>query len=136
MRGLDTGVLVDLLHGRPAARSLLEESADEELCTTEVNLFELEAIARGDRRAGRERRLAALDRLRRKITVLPIDERAVHAAALLAAAHPRSASTAEYLILGAAEAAGVREWVSDAPLPVPSPPARLKVRAYGGRNSK
>ncbi len=136
MRGLDTPVLLDLLHGHPAARRLLEESGDEELCTTEINLFELEAIARAERRHGRERRLAALDRLRHKLTVLPIDERAAHVAAVLASSHPRAGSTADYLVLGAAEVAGVREWVSDSITVVPSAPARLKVRQYVKRSHK
>lgn len=135
MRGLDTAVLIDLLHGRPSARRLLEESAEEELCTTEINLFELETLARADRRPGRERRLASLERLRHKITVLPVDERAARAASLIAAAHPHAGTTTDFLILGAAEAAGVREWVSAAGLPAPAPPARLKLKVYGKRKS-
>ncbi len=109
MKGLDTPALLALLEGRPEAKPLLEDASGEELCTTEVNLFELEALARGGPSSGRARRLAALDRLRRKLTVLPIDERAARAAALLQAANRGSLAGPTWLFVGALEASGASE---------------------------
>ena len=136
MKGLDTPLVLDLLRGRPSARKVVGTFEGEELCTTEINLFELETLARLDRRPGRERRLAALERLRSKLTILPIDQRAARAAAVLAATQPRSASASEYLILGAAEAAGVSEWLTTTDLPVPKAPSKLKIRKYSRTVSK
>lgn len=109
MKGIDTPLLLALLEGRPEAERLLEGQGEEELCTTEVNLFELEALARAGGRDGRARRLAALDRLRRKIGVLPIDERASRLAAQLASPSPASAPASAWLVLGALQAAGANE---------------------------
>ena len=81
MKGLDTPVLLKLLRGEPAARTLLRSLQGEELATTEWNFLELEALAKLDSTPGRERRRAALEKLRRRLTVLSLDERAVEAAA-------------------------------------------------------
>lgn len=109
MRGIDSPLLLALLEGRPEGRALIEGQADEELCTTEVNLFELEALARAGGRDGRARRLAALDRLRHKISVLPVDERASRAAAALAAQSRVSLPASTWLFLGSLQAAGATE---------------------------
>ena len=69
MKGLDTPVLLEILEGGPSAAKLLNRLSGEELCTTEANFFELEAIARSGARAALEKRLAALARLRRGMTV-------------------------------------------------------------------
>lgn len=82
-----------------------------------VNLYELESIARSDPSAGRERRLGAIERLRRKLTVVDVDARAAAAAAdLLARSRGRASRGTEPLILGALEAAGCGELltISDA----------------------
>ena len=47
--GLDTPVLLGLLRGEGRVTSMLRKWESEELCTTSVNLFELESIARSDR---------------------------------------------------------------------------------------
>ena len=79
MKGLDTSVLLGLLEGDPAVRALLKKLRGVELATTEANLLELSYLAgRGSARARAARR-DVLDRLRRKLTVLPIDSRAVDA---------------------------------------------------------
>lgn len=113
MKGLDTPVLLAILRGRPEARRLLRTLHGEELCTTELNLFELEVTARREAAAGRERRLAVLERLRRKLSVLPIDGRAVQAAAArLPAKLPAGIEPTPWLIAGALEANGCAEWIT------------------------
>ncbi|MCI4358256.1 MAG: PIN domain-containing protein [Thermoplasmata archaeon] len=113
MKGLDTPVLLGLLRGDPRVTALLRKWEGEELCTTSVNLFELETIARTGRAPGRERRLAAIERLRRKLTVLPIEERSARLAAQQAArATLAGASSASWLILGALQAGGCNEWAT------------------------
>jgi predicted nucleic acid-binding protein len=88
MRALDTPVLLRLLRGDPTARALARKIGAEELATTEINLWELTVLATEDRRPGRERRLEAIERLRRKLGVLPVD-----AAALAAATRRRREAT-------------------------------------------
>ena len=81
MKGLDTTVILGLLEGTKGTRELLTHLRGTELATTEANLLELSYLAaRGPLRARAARR-GTLDRLRRKITVLPIDGRAVEQAA-------------------------------------------------------
>ncbi|MCI4363514.1 MAG: type II toxin-antitoxin system VapC family toxin [Thermoplasmata archaeon] len=80
MIAVDTPVLLDLLRGREPARKLLEEAADEEIATTELNLFELHLLSEGLGKPGVERRRAALENLRRRLTVLPVDESAANVA--------------------------------------------------------
>lgn len=81
MKGLDTPILLRILRGEEKARGLIRQLGGEELVTTEWNFLELEAALRADSRPGRERRRAALEKLRRRLTVLPIDE-ASHRASL------------------------------------------------------
>lgn len=81
MKGIDTPVLLAILEGGTAAKTLLHRLRGVEVATTEANMLELTLIAsRGPPRA-RVSRLRALDRLRRRVTVLPIDSGAVGAAA-------------------------------------------------------
>src|SRR5208283_1659005 len=80
MKGLDTSVLLALLEGERGTRDLLKQLRGVELATTEANLLELSYLAaRGPPRTQVARR-RAVDRLRRKLTVLPIDNRAVEQA--------------------------------------------------------
>ena len=77
MKGLDTPVLLALLEGDPAARDTVRRLRGHELATTEVNLLELTVLAgMTGSRVGAARR-SAVSRLRRKMTVLPIDSRAI-----------------------------------------------------------
>jgi predicted nucleic acid-binding protein len=110
MKVLDTPLLLDLLRGRVSVRTLAEHAKGEELATTELNLFELEVMARIGPKVGRDRRLAAVQRLRRKLTILPIDERACQLGAAAQASHVRAASALECLMLGSARAAGASAW--------------------------
>ncbi len=76
MKAFDTSVLLALLEGDRSAKDLTRKLKGVEIATTEVNLLELVYLAgRGPART-RGRRRAALDCLRRKLTVLPIDFRA------------------------------------------------------------
>jgi predicted nucleic acid-binding protein len=118
VKALDTTVLLSFLRGSPSARAIIRSLSGEEIATTEVNLYELEAIARQDSGPGRERRLAALDRLRRKLTVLPVDESAVRAGLHHLRGHSgRGALPLVDLILGTLEANGCSEWITTRPLP-------------------
>lgn len=125
--GLDTNVLIGLLEGQPWARSLLRASAGEELATTELNLFELDAVARRIGRPGREKRVATAERLRRALSVIPIDDRVAKKAAEFAAAAPRVDPTTD-LILAAMEVNGCSEWVTRRGLAVPRSGLHVKVR--------
>lgn len=127
MKGLDTPVLLGLLEGAPMARALVRALAGEELATTEVNLFEIELLGRRDRSPGKERRLQALERLRRKLTVLPIDEASSRRAAHIAATARSAAPEGTWLCLGAAEAHGCSEWITSARGMPPPSSTRLKV---------
>jgi predicted nucleic acid-binding protein len=113
MIGLDTPVLLSLLRGESTAKALIRRLEAEEVGTTSINLFELETLARLDSSAGKEHRLAALDRLRRKLTILPIDDRSAATAAGYASKDPsHTVPAANWVILGALEAHGCSEWVT------------------------
>ncbi|HZY91599.1 MAG TPA: type II toxin-antitoxin system VapC family toxin [Thermoplasmata archaeon] len=109
MKGVDTPLLLALLEGKPGAEVLTQAEGDQELCTTEVNLLELEVLARSGAKEGRARRLASLDRLRHRMGVLPVDERASRAGALLASQNSVALPAATWLVLGALHAAGATE---------------------------
>lgn len=108
MKGLDTSALLGLLHGDRGIRDLLKRLRHIELATTEANLLELAWIASRSPAHAR-RRKDALERLRQKITVLPIDSRAVERASRQMV---RGAPTPPPLLLamlGALDAAGCDE---------------------------
>lgn len=108
MKGLDTSVLLGLLHGDPAVRNLLRRLEDVELATTEANLLELVWIASRNPTHGRRRR-ETVERLRRKITVLPIDTKAVDRVSQQLAHGGLSISPSVAAMLGALESAGTDE---------------------------
>lgn len=109
MKALDTPALLALLEGRREATWILGEVAGGEVCTTEVNMFELEAAVLSDRRSERSRRLAALQRLRQRITVLPLDEKGASAAARVLSAGGSPAPSLSALVLGIAASHGAVE---------------------------
>lgn len=104
MRGLDSPALLAILDGSEKGRALLDDLVGEEACTTEVNLFELETIALQGPARRRSERLAALERLRRRITVLPLDEASSRAAAALARSNPIGQPPSVWMMLGIFEA--------------------------------
>jgi len=115
MKALDTSVLLALLEGDRAARDLLRKLRDVEVATTEANLLELAYLAGHGPSRVRGRRREALGRLRRKLTVLPIDPRAVAEAEgnILRGDAPASPLLAG--MLGALEAAGCDELFTSDP---------------------
>ncbi len=117
MKALDTPALLALLEGDGGVKDLLRRLRGHEVATTEANLLELALLSgRGSARSGHRRE--ALSRLRRKITVLPIDSRAIEEVARrssrgeLAGLAPHVAG-----MLAALEVAGCEELFTDAPLP-------------------
>jgi hypothetical protein len=127
VKGLDTPVLLEVLEGRGAAAKLLKRLTGEELCTTELNLFELEAIARQERGSATDRRLAALEHLRRGLTVLPIDEKAVRAAASKWREGGQGLSSQTWLVFGALEANGCTEWFTSRSAAFPKVASKVRV---------
>jgi predicted nucleic acid-binding protein len=132
MIGLDTPVLLGILRGDPAAKALIRKLENEEVCTTAQNLFELETLARLDPSVGREQRLATLDRLRRKLTILPIDDRgAIVAAGYASKDAVRVVPAASWMILGALEANGCSEWYTVANSQFPKASKVIRVTILG-----
>jgi len=79
VKALDTSVLLGLLEDAAGSKELLRRLRGEEVATTEANLLELEYIAAQGSGRHRASRRNAITRLRQKITVLPLDARAVEA---------------------------------------------------------
>lgn len=109
MKALDTPALLAILERRREAAWVLDEVAGGEVCTTEVNLFELEAAVLGERRSERARRLAALERLRKRISVLPVDDKAARTAARIIAEGKGATTTVAALVLGCVSSGGATE---------------------------
>ncbi|MGI0129930.1 MAG: type II toxin-antitoxin system VapC family toxin [Thermoplasmata archaeon] len=127
MKGLDTPVLLAILHDAPASRALLKGLRGEELATTEINLFELTALAASGPAAQREHREAALSRLRRRVTVLPVTAESVRdAGRLLKGRNPPVGYRA--LIWGTLSAAGCGEWITTKAYAPPKPGLPFKLR--------
>lgn len=109
MKAFDTSILLALLEGDHGARDLTRKLKGTEIATTEANLLELAHLAgRGPPRS-RPRRREALDRLRRKLTVLPIDHRAVLEAERRVTKDAPTISPIVAGMLGALETAGCDE---------------------------
>jgi predicted nucleic acid-binding protein len=127
MKGLDTPVLLGILHDTPAAKDLLKGLRGEELATTELNLFELALLASEGLPAQQNSREAALARLRRRLTVLPVTFESVERAARL----PRAKGTAgsyHRLVLGTLAAAGCGEWITTKEFAPPKRALPFKLR--------
>jgi hypothetical protein len=101
------------------------------LATTELNLLELEYAGRAASAAGRDRRIASIDRLRRKLTVLSVDGRSVRLTAQWMARFKRPMNPWMWVILGILEANGCSEWIVGSPPLVVHPGlAAVKIRKY------
>lgn len=109
MKALDTSVLLALLEGDRSARELVRKLREVEVATTEANFLELAYLAAHGPPRQRGRRREALGRLRRKLTVLPIDPRAVTEAESNILRGDTPASPLLAGMLGAFEAAGCDE---------------------------
>lgn len=108
MKALDSSVLLSLLNGDSAARDLVKRLRDVELATTEADLLELAFVATRTRAHARRRR-DVLDRLRQKITVLPIDSRGVSRASQHLERGLHEISPLRLSMLGSLESAGCDE---------------------------
>jgi len=115
MKALDTSVLLALLEGDRSAQELVRKLRGVEVATTEGNLLELTYLAGHGSARVRSRRRESLGRLRRKLTVLPIDPRAVAEAEtnILRGGGPSSPLLAG--ILGSLDAAGCDELFTSDP---------------------
>lgn len=125
MKALDTSVLLALLEGEGGAREVLRRLKGVEVATTEANLLELAYLsARGPERHRRARN-DAIARLRRKVTVFPIDARAVETCLSRLGKAPSTPPPLVSAMMGALEANGCEELLT---LDPPSEGAKWKVR--------
>ena len=115
MKALDTSALLALLEGDPRLRTLLRRWRGEEIATTEANLLELTFLAANGAARGRTQRLAALGRLRRRLTVLPIDSRAGEEAGRRVERGGPTPPPSVLGMLAALEASGCEELLTDEP---------------------
>lgn len=115
MKALDTGLLLALLEGSAKARELVRRLRGVELATTEANLLELAYFASSGSQRGRSSRLAALERLRQRLTVLPLDARSIAGASVRIARHAERVSPTVGAMMGALSAAGCEELLTDDP---------------------
>jgi predicted nucleic acid-binding protein len=114
VKAVDTGVLLAFLQGSTKARDLVRKSRGTELATTEANLLELAYCAGASSGRGRASRLAAIERLRQRLTVLPLDARGAREAITRVGRSPGGLAPTVALMLGALEAAGCEElWTDD-----------------------
>ncbi len=135
MKGLDTSVLLGLLEGDRPSRALIDRLRGVEVATTEANLLELSLIAgHGPARLQRSRR-EVLERLRRKITVLPVDARSVELAARRLDRASAPVPPLVLAMLGALESNGCDELFVREPIRAGAR-WKLKVTRIGGAQSK
>lgn len=135
MKGLDTSVLLGLLEGDGPCRALIGRLRGVEIATTEANLLELGLLAgHGPARLQRSRR-EVLERLRRKLTVLPIDSRSIELVTrrLVRAAEPTPPLV--LAMLGALESNGCDELFVRDPVRV-SPRWKVKVTRIVSSHAK
>lgn len=109
MKGLDTWVLLGILEGEAFAKHLLRQLRGVEVATTEISMMELSILAGVGSAKGAAARRAAVERLRRKLTVLPIDSRAVGEAARRGSVKLRGEELLRLAEWGALEASGCDE---------------------------
>jgi predicted nucleic acid-binding protein len=127
MKGLDTPVLLGILHDSGSAKELLKGLRGGELATTELNMFELKVLAAEEARPMREGRETALARLRRRITVLPITPDSVREAARYLT---RKGHLGDYqpLVWGTLSSVGCAEWITTRAFAPPKGSWPFKVR--------
>jgi len=109
MKGLDAGVLESILEGDPAAKELLRRLRGLEVATTELTILELTAVAHQAPARVRTSRLASIEKLRHKLTVLPIDSRATAEASRRLGGSSRGLGLLRQAEAGAFEAVGCDE---------------------------
>lgn len=124
VKGVDSGVLRLLLEGDPQSKELLRQWRGVEIATTEATMLGLSADALDAPARLHASRRTALERLRRKITVLPIDRRAVTEASRRLTRPSRGAELLRLAEWGAFEASGCEEVFTFSP----PPPGKWRVR--------
>jgi PIN domain len=127
MKGLDTPVLLEILHGTASARRLLKSVVGEELATTELNMFELHQVAFQGSKTARSARQKALVALRRRISVLPITSAAVDEVTRSGFSRALALGYGP-LIWGAMTVAGCGEWITTRAAAPPNGSTKLKLR--------
>jgi predicted nucleic acid-binding protein len=127
MKGLDTPVLLEILHGTPRGRRLLKSLQGEELATTELNMFELYHVASQGPKPARPARQKALVALRRRISVLPITSGAADEVSRGGSSRPLAGGYGP-LVWAALTAAGCGEWFTTRAAAPPKGATKLKVR--------
>jgi len=116
VKALDTTVLLAILEGDKASRALLRRLRGIEIATTEANMLELAFLAVRAPKPRRGARLVDLERMRRKLTVIPIDPAAVREGSKALAAHSTATPPiSTWAMLGALEAAGCDELITSDP---------------------
>ena len=114
MKAFDTPILLSLHQGEAEVRTLLRKLRGVEVATTEYNMLELSVLANGGSARHRAGRIKAIDRLRGKLTVLPITTAAVReATARIVGNSQVSYPPAQLAMLGALEAEGCDELYTD-----------------------
>ncbi len=113
MKAVDTGVLLALLEGSSKAREAVRKLRGAEIATTEANLLELTSIAARGSGKIRAHRLEVLERLRQRLTVLPVDARSSREVARTSAKQAGRLAPLVAAMLGTLEAAGCEELVTD-----------------------
>lgn len=127
MKGLDTPVLLEILHGTPASRKLLKSLQGEELATTELNMFELYHVASQGPKPARLARQRALLSLRRRISVLPITTASLDEVARAGSSRALSDGFGP-LVWATLTAAGCGEWITSRAGAPPKGASKLHVR--------
>jgi hypothetical protein len=135
MKGLDTPALLAVLEGSPPAKELLRRLRGTELATSEVNLLELTMLAAAAPRKWRANRLASVARLRQRVTVLPVDTRAIEEVRKRTGSDLLSAPPHVLAMLGALEAGGCEELFTDDPSRIPLE-WRFRVSRISGDKSR
>jgi len=135
VKALDTPVLLSLLEGDVRVRQALKRARGEELATTEANLLELTMIAAEGPARGRAGRLAALGRLRRRLTVLPFDARAGDEVQRRAQREGRLPFPTVLAMLASLETSGCEELLTDDTRQIPGK-WRFRVAGIGEKASK
>jgi predicted nucleic acid-binding protein len=135
MKAFDTSVLLALLEGDKAVLALVRRLRGVEVATTEANLLELSYLAaRGAVRA-RVHRMEALERLRRRLTVLPIDSRAIEHASRYLGRGAEKLPPLTTAMLGALEGGGCDELFT-CESPLFAGPWRIRVLRIGHSSIK
>jgi predicted nucleic acid-binding protein len=111
MKGLDTPILLGILHDAAGMKELLRALRGDELATTELNLFELEALSAAAPKSQRAARQTGLARLRRRLTVLPITPEGTRESSRFLY---EQGGGGDYraLVWGTMAAAGCAEWIT------------------------